>query len=116
LDASVTFVDSHLRAVALAEINALSNGLTNFQAIASSTMEGLQPAAYNVILANPPYYAISSIAKLFVERSRPLLKPGGRFYLVTKQVEHVAPFMVEAFGDVNAYDNRGYAILEAIVE
>jgi 16S rRNA G1207 methylase RsmC len=68
-----------------------------------------------VILANPPYYATSAIAKMFVDRSPPLLKEGGRFYLVTKQVEHVAPFLVETFGEIEAYENRGYTILEAIV-
>jgi hypothetical protein len=42
------------------------------------------------------------------------LKEAGRLFLVTKQVEHVAPLMVEIFGDVDAYENRGYTIIEAM--
>jgi len=113
LDAKITFVDSNVRAIVLAEENARSNCLTNFSCIATSTMDGLPRGSFDVILANPPYYAASSIARMFTERSAALLKEGGRFYLVTKQVEHVAPFLVEIFGDVDAFENRGYTVLEA---
>lgn len=113
-DASITFVDSNTRAIALAEQNARANGLTNFTCVAAAGLDGLPHAAFDVILANPPYYAASAIAQMFIEQSRPLLKEGGRFYLVTKQVEHVAPFMVEVFGDVDAFENRGYTVLEAV--
>lgn len=112
-DTPITFVDSNVRAIALAEKNARDNGLTNFSCLATSDMRELPERGFDVILANPPYYAASAIAKMFIEQSRPLLNEGGRFYLVTKQVEHVAPFMVEAFGDVDAYENRGYTVIEA---
>lgn len=115
LDVSIMFVDSNVRAIALAEENAQANGLTQFKCLATSTMDGLPENGFDIILANPPYYATSGIAKLFVDRSPPLMKPDGRFYLVTKDVEHVAPLLVETFGDVQAYENRGYTILEAIV-
>ena len=112
-DAPITFVDSNVRAIRLAERNARENGLTQFTCLATATMEGLPHSTYDVILANPPYYAASNIASMFIEKSRLLLKPGGQLFLVTKQVEVVAPFMVEVFGDVDAYENRGYTILEA---
>ena len=44
----------------------------------TATMEGLEPASFDVILANPPYYANSGIAQMFVEGAKPLFKPGGR--------------------------------------
>ena len=113
LDAIITFVDSNVRAITLAEENARTNCLTRFSCLATSTMEGLPRGGFDVILANPPYYATSGIARMFIERSPALLKEGGRFYLVTKQVEHVAPFLVETFGDVEAFENRSYTILEA---
>jgi 16S rRNA (guanine1207-N2)-methyltransferase len=116
LDAPITFVDSNVRAIALAEHNARNSGLTQFACHSTAVFDGLPPAAFDVILANPPYYAASAIATAFIEQSRPLLKEGGRFYLVTKQVEHVAPYMVEKFGDVNAFENRGYTIVEASLE
>jgi 16S rRNA (guanine1207-N2)-methyltransferase len=109
----VAFVDSNVRAVALAEINARANGLTAFDAVPSSTVEGLPEQCFDVALANPPYYADQSIARLFVERSRALLKPGGRFYLVTKQPGTVAEMIEATFGRVEAVERRGYVTLIA---
>lgn len=108
-----TFVDSNVRAVALAEHNARANGLEQFQGVASSRAEGLPEGSFDVALANPPYYAQGTIAQLFIDRSRALLRPGGRLYLVTKQVRAVAPLVVEAFGDTEATMRRGYTILSA---
>lgn len=113
IGATITFVDSNVRAIALTELNAAANGLTNYKCYASSTMQGLPRRSFDVILANPPYFAASAIARMFIDGSKPLLKEGGRLYLVTKQVEHVAPLMVEAFGDVDAYETRGYTVIEA---
>jgi 16S rRNA (guanine1207-N2)-methyltransferase len=108
---SVTFVDSDVRAVALAEHNARANGLTRFQTIASSRIEGLPPGAFDVALANPPYYAQASIARLFIERAFDLLKPGGRLYLVTRQPNQVVPIVTELFGDSEAELRRGYLVV-----
>jgi 16S rRNA (guanine1207-N2)-methyltransferase len=91
LDSTITFVDSNVRALALAEHNARSNGLKNFKTVATATMEGLAAKSFDVVLANPPYFAHSNIAKLFIEKSRRLLRPGGRFYLVTKQPKELGP-------------------------
>jgi 16S rRNA (guanine1207-N2)-methyltransferase len=109
------FVDSNLRAVALAELNARANGLTRFQAIASAHVEGLPARDFDVVLANPPYYAYSSIAQLFIERSRELLKADGRFYLVTRQPDQVGPLVAEAFGPAEPVPRRGYTVLRATV-
>jgi 16S rRNA G1207 methylase RsmC len=110
-DGHITFVDSNVRAVALAEHNALANGVARFETFASSRVEGPQEGSFDVILANPPYYAHSSIAQLFIERSRELLKPDGRFYLVTKQPNEVGGAMLETFDYVEAIMRRGYTIL-----
>jgi 23S rRNA (guanine1835-N2)-methyltransferase len=111
----VTFVDSNLRALALAEHNARTNGLADFSTVATCRVEGpgLDANAFDVVLANPPYYAFSAIAQLFVRRSSILLRPGGRFYLVTKQPKEVAPMLVEHFGHTDAVMRRGYTILAA---
>ncbi|MHB1425585.1 MAG: class I SAM-dependent methyltransferase [Gemmataceae bacterium] len=110
-DGHITFVDSNVRAVALADLNAHGNGVSAFQAAASSRVEGMEANSFDVILANPPYYANSAIAQLFIARSRQLLKTGGRFYLVTKQVEEIADLMLETFEHVAATMHRGYTIL-----
>ncbi len=107
----VAFVDSNLRAIALTELNARANGVTNFETFASATVEGPPAASFDVVLANPPYFAQQSIARLFIERGRQALKPCGRFYLVTKQPDAIGPFMAETFGATEVVERRGYVIL-----
>jgi 16S rRNA (guanine1207-N2)-methyltransferase len=107
----VAFVDSNVRAADLAGQNARANGLTSFQVVASPRAEGLGEKSFDVALANPPYYAAGAIAQLFVERSRALLKPDGRFYLVTKQPNEVGALIEQSFGAVEALMHRGYVIL-----
>lgn len=109
----VAFVDSNLRAAILTEHNARENGLTNFEVVASTRVEGLAEGKFDVVLANPPYYAHGSIARLFIERGRQLLKPDGRFYLVTRQPNETATVMAEVFETLEAEERRGYVILSA---
>jgi 16S rRNA (guanine1207-N2)-methyltransferase len=108
-----TFVDSNLRAAALTEHNARANGVSNFQIIASSNVEAQPATLFDVVLANPPYYAHGAIAELFAERAAALLKPGGRFYLVTRQADQVGPIIADHFGATEAVERRGYVILSA---
>jgi len=109
----VTFVDSNLRATALAEENAKANGLTDFRVLTTAKVDGLTHASFDVVLTNPPYYAVDSITRLFVERSIILLKPEGRLYLVTKQLDDVEPIVREWFGEPELYESRGYIIVVA---
>ena len=112
---SVTFIDSSLRAIALAELNAKANGTPNRTFHPATRLEGLVPQSFDVILANPPYYAKSEIMRLFVEGTRDLLKPGGRYYLVTKMPTVVMPMVFETFGDCSVIENRGYSVVLAAV-
>jgi 16S rRNA (guanine1207-N2)-methyltransferase len=107
------FVDSNLRALALTERNARANGLERFQVVASARVDGLEEKGFDVALANPPYFAQLSIAQLFVERARKLLKRGGRLFLVTRQPDQVGPMTAEQFGPVEVIQKRGYVILSA---
>lgn len=106
------FVDSNLRAVALAEHNARSAGLARFQTVASAHLEGIH-GPFDLVLANPPYFAYEDIAGLFVRRGRELLRPGGRFYLVTKHTRQMQPLLAEHFGTVQEVRRRGYSVLWA---
>jgi 16S rRNA (guanine1207-N2)-methyltransferase len=106
-----TFVDSNLRATALADHNAHANGLGRFAVVASSQVEGVTEGDFDVALANPPYFAQASIAQLFVERSWQLLRPGGRLYLVTRQPDQVGRLIAEHFGRADVVQKRGYIIL-----
>jgi 16S rRNA G1207 methylase RsmC len=107
----IVFVDSNVRAAALAEQNARANGLASFRVVASPSAAGLEERSFDVVLANPPYYADHGIARLFVERAAVLLKPGGRLFLVTKQPNPVAEIIADVFGSVEAMLRRGYTVL-----
>jgi 16S rRNA G1207 methylase RsmC len=106
----VTFADSNLRAIALAELNAKALGVAHFDTLASHTLTELPRASYDAVLANPPYYAQGTIMALFVERSQQALKRGGELYLVTKQVDAVWPIVNQHFPEPELYENRGYVI------
>ncbi|MDY3562979.1 class I SAM-dependent methyltransferase [Gemmata sp. JC673] len=110
-DARVTFIDSSLRAIALAELNAKANGVANARFVNATRLQGLEEDKFDVILANPPYYAKSEITRLFIEGARDLLKPGGRYYLVTKMPTAVMPLIFDTFGDCSVIENRGYAVV-----
>ena len=111
----VTFVDSNVRAIALTDLNAKANGVPNYRLVTTSKLEGLEPDTFDVALANPPYYADSEVARLFISSARDLLKQGGRFYLVTKMPVQTIPEVVETFGEVESVENRGYTVLIARV-
>ncbi len=113
-DGFVAFVDSNVRAIALTELNARNLGMPQFQTLATADAAGLPDASFDVVLANPPYYAQLSIARMFIERGRALLKKGGRFYLVTKMLEQVAEQMQEVFGEADVFERRGYFIFQAV--
>lgn len=110
---SVTFIDSNLRAVALAEMNAAANGVPNPRFLTATRLQGLGMDEFDVILANPPYYAKAEITRLFVEGARDLLRRGGRYYIVTKMPTAVVPMIFETFGDCSVIENRGYSVVMA---
>jgi 16S rRNA (guanine1207-N2)-methyltransferase len=109
-EGGVNFMDSNVRATALAAENARSNGLTNYRIVAAAGGEGLPQRAFDVVLANPPYYAHGSITRLFAEQGRACLRKRGRFYLVTKQVEQTVPILEECFETIEAAEKRGYVV------
>jgi 16S rRNA G1207 methylase RsmC len=110
----ITFVDSNVRAMKLTDINAKANGVPSYELITSSTMTDLPTGAYDVVLANPPYYANSEVGRLFIDTAREVLRPGGRFYFVTKMPVQTIPEIVETFGQVESVENRGYTVVMAV--
>ena len=112
-DCRVTFIDSNVRAAEVSRLNAESSGLSDSRVFATADVSGPDEAEFDLVLANPPYHAQLAVARLFVERSRPLLKPGGRFAIVTKQPSEVIPMVEEGFPHVEAVEHRGYAVVSA---
>jgi 16S rRNA (guanine1207-N2)-methyltransferase len=115
-DGFVAFADSNVRAIALAEQNARALGVTNFQAVATHTITEWPDASFDVVLANPPYYAQGSIVAMFVARSQALLRPGGTLYLVTKQVDAAWPIVQEHFPEPALFEHRGYVVFRTTKE
>jgi 16S rRNA (guanine1207-N2)-methyltransferase len=105
------FVDSNVRAAQLAELNARSLGLTDFQVISAADVAGWPHGPFDVVLANPPYYAQQTIAGRFIQGARERLRQGGRFYLVTKKPDQIGPMVAEAFGPARVVERRGYFVL-----
>ena len=109
----VTFLDSNLRALELAEFNAKENGLTRFETLARVHAEKMPAKSFDVVLANPPYFAQESIANMFINRSAMLLKPKGRMYLVTKRPNELVEPIGDVFQELEAVYHRGYTIFIA---
>jgi 16S rRNA (guanine1207-N2)-methyltransferase len=109
----IAFVDSNVRAAALADLNAGANGVGSFEVAATSTVEGPAEGTFDVVLANPPYLAAHAVSRLFIDRARALLTPQGRLFLVTKQPNQIVAHVEEVFGAVEAVLHRGYTILIA---
>jgi len=107
----ITFMDSNVRAIQLAKLNAEANGVTNFEVIASATGKGLAPRSFDVAIANPPYFANHSIGQYFIEKSRELIKPDGSFFMVTKQPNEMVQLMSDLGFDVEGAELRGYTVL-----
>jgi 16S rRNA (guanine1207-N2)-methyltransferase len=107
----IAFLDSNTRAVALSDLNARANGVPRFEVFATTTVEGPQEDSFDVVLANPPYFANSAVAHLFIRRARQMLTPQGRFFMVTRQPDEIAEVLVETFDEAEAVVNRGYTIL-----
>jgi 16S rRNA (guanine1207-N2)-methyltransferase len=107
----VAFVESNVRATALSSLNATANEVKRFDVFATTTVEGPGEDSFDVVLANPPYFANSSVAHLFIRRAKALLTPQGRFFLVTRQPGEVGEVLLETFEEAEAVTHRGYTIL-----
>ena len=80
--------------------------LTNFSASSRAiALTDWPDGSFDVILANPPYYAHGSIIHHFIERSKAaLLNQGGTLYLVTKQTDVTWPMVQEHFCEPEVYE------------
>ena len=111
--ASVCFLDSSSRAVAVTDANCRANGLTRYSVVLSD--DGLPPEPrFTLFVGNPPYYSNHRIADLFVRTALSTLVLGGRAYLVGKNTTHYVEYMTELFGHVEVINRRGYQIVKAV--
>lgn len=111
--ATVCFVDSYSRAVAVTDANCRANGLARYSVVLSDNGLPTEPR-FTLFVGNPPYYSNHRIADLFIRTALSTLLPGGRAYLVGKNTTHYAEYMTELFGHVEVIGRRGYQIVKAV--
>lgn len=118
-------VDSHCRAVQCARWGA---ELNHFQPADSSSSrmtcelnaDGKLAGrgTYDLVLANPPYYAKLDIARRFLHAARDALRPGGRLLCVTKHAETLVNSLNDFLGDgwesIEIRPAGNYQVLSAI--
>lgn len=83
-DVFVFAIDSNARAIQCTKRSAQLNKVTNISTKLTATGEHKFPGTYDLVLANPPYYANFRIAELFATTGQKALKPGGKIMFVTK--------------------------------
>lgn len=113
-DVKVHAVDSSIRAVQCVERGAQLNGLANVTAELNAH-GGYQGAGeYDLVLANPPYYAGFRIARHFIEAGREALRPGGRILVVTKSPDWYEQSMPALYDLVEIEEVKGYCLVRGI--
>ena len=106
--------DSAARAVECTRLGAQLNELTNVSVALEA--EGVVPdrGAWDLALANPPYYADFAIAEKFVEAARLALAPGGTLLIVTKQPAWYVEHLPRMWTGVAQELVKGYHVVEAV--
>lgn len=112
--AAVHAVDGNARAVECTLEGAALNGLANVTAELNSTGVYGEPGAYDLALANPPYYADFRIAELFVRAAHRSLRPGGQLIAVTKHPAWYEEHMHGWWRDVEIAPSKQYWVVRAI--
>ncbi|HZZ72351.1 MAG TPA: methyltransferase [Pirellulales bacterium] len=102
-------VDSHARAVECTAVNAAANGLANIVVEHSATGPSAG-APFDLVAANPPYYAGLGIAQFFLETAQAQLRRGGRIVVVMKQPAWYAEQLPRFFRDVEIVPAKQYWI------
>ncbi len=107
-------VDASARAVDLARRNIAANGLSNATAELRPDPENCPAEAFDVVLANPPYFSNFRIAGAFIAAAARGLAAGGRLYLVAKAAEAHADLTRRLLPRVRVVDRAGYGIIAAV--
>lgn len=110
-DCSITFIDSHARALAAARIN-IGTEPTPHRLILSD--KGITESGYDLLVANPPYYSDFRIATLFTQIAHHTLKPGGVCMQVAKSAHTLNNIQLEIFGNSSLSQRRGYGITRSV--
>lgn len=107
----VTGVDSHSRAIQALQIGAEKNELKNVTAILDDTGELIPSNAFDVCVANPPYYSDNRIAEIFVATATRALRSRGKLWIVTKDAGWYQEELPVWYNDLSVTEHRGYSVI-----
>ena len=85
--------------------------MASFETCATSRVDGPTEGSFDVVLANPPYFAGGTIARLFIERRACAAQAGRPLLSGDQAARRVGDLLLETFEHVEAFMNRGYTIL-----
>jgi 16S rRNA (guanine1207-N2)-methyltransferase len=110
---SVHAVDSSARAIEATLAGAKLNELCNVTAELSCDGHYSRAGEYDLVVANPPYYADNRIGELFVNAAHRSLRPGGRLIVVAKRGDWYDATMPADWDDVDCRQSKNYVIITA---
>jgi 16S rRNA (guanine1207-N2)-methyltransferase len=113
-DVEVHAVDSNARAIECVGRGAAMNGLSNVRGELNASGQYEGPGTFDLVLANPPYYAAFQIARLFALAGHNALRPGGQILIVTKSPDWYRENMPEWFADVRIEASKEYYIVRGM--
>ncbi|MEZ6090434.1 MAG: methyltransferase [Pirellulaceae bacterium] len=107
-------IDSNARAVQCTSTGADLNQLENVSAMLSDCGDLKMASDYDLVVANPPYYADFRIAELFLQTAHQMLRSGGRVMIVGKDEAWYIEQMPVWFHSVTVEPVKGYVIAQGI--
>lgn len=107
-------VDSNARAIECASRGAALNELANVTVELNADGKLSAAGTYDLVLANPPYYASFRIAEHFLTAGQRALRPGGKILVVTKSPAWYQENLSRWFDNATIEEVKGYYVVNAI--
>jgi 16S rRNA (guanine1207-N2)-methyltransferase len=112
-DVSVVALDSNARAVEAVRWAAAANGLSGIRAELDALGTSIAAGAFDLAIANPPYYSNFRIADIFMRTATTALRPGGTVLVVTKRPDWYVTRLTEGFDNIRSVEVRRYFVVAA---
>lgn len=109
----VDAIDSNPRAIESTLWAAERNNVANMTATLDCDGHSIVAGAYDLVLANPPYFSHFRIARLFVEIAAGALNGTGTLLLVTKTPQWYADHLPKVFTEVMTQPVGNYIVITA---
>jgi 16S rRNA (guanine1207-N2)-methyltransferase len=111
--AVVTAIDSNPRAIEATLWAKDRNSASNLETTLDASGSSLAAGAYDLVLANPPYYSDFRLARLFVNIAQRALAPHGQLLVVAKTPNWYLENLTQAFSDPTSTPVGNYHVVSA---